>query len=188
MFEASRVQSADDRDDAPGDSRAGYLYLEEQHSLTPREALRLLARSWRFIRPHRRLVALKFLLALASLPIFLLIPWPLKIIIDNVINGRPLQGVPRRLLFPLVGDDRLLLLAVVIGLLFVGALLVGTVGDRPESLDAHVANGGLDQAGMTTNQANSGMEPVQRPFGAARGLGHAHSYAAAQSNRTYHGL
>jgi ATP-binding cassette, subfamily B, bacterial len=156
MFEASRVQSADDRNDAPGDSRADYLYLEEQHSLSPREALRLLAKSWRFIRPHRRLVAVKFLLALAALPIFLFIPWPLKIIIDNVINGRPLQGVPRRLLFPLVGDDRLLLLAVVIGLLFLGALLVGTVGGRADSLDAHVANGGLDQAGMTTNQANNG--------------------------------
>jgi len=156
MSEASRLQSADDRDGARGDSRTGDLYLEEQHSLTPREALRLLARSWRFIRPHRRLVAVKFLLALASLPIFLLIPWPLKIIIDNVINGRPLRGVPRRLLFPLAGDDRLLLLAVVIGLLFLGALLVGTAGDRPDSLDAHVASGGLDQAGMTTNQANTG--------------------------------
>ena len=156
MFEASGVQSADRRDGVPGDSRAGYLYLEEQLSLTPREALRLLAKSWRFIRPHRRLVALKFLLALVSLPIFLLIPWPLKIVIDNVIDGRPLQGIPRRLLFPLAGDDRLLLLAMVIGLLFLGALLVGTVGDRPNNLDAHVASGGLDQAGMTTNQANRG--------------------------------
>ena len=73
-----------------------------------------------------------------------------------MINGRPLQGVPRRLLFPLAGDDRLLLLAMVIGLLFLGALLVGTAGDRPYSLDAHVASGGLDQAGMTTNQASSG--------------------------------
>jgi ABC-type multidrug transport system fused ATPase/permease subunit len=156
MFEASRLQSAEGRNDPPGDPRAGYLYLEEQHSLSAREALRLLAKSWRFIRPHRRLVALKFLLALASLPIFLLMPWPLKIIIDNVINGRPLRGVLRRLLFPLAGDDRLLLLAVVIGLLFLGALLAGTVGDRPQNLDAQVASGGLDQAGITTNQVNNG--------------------------------
>jgi ABC-type multidrug transport system fused ATPase/permease subunit len=156
MFEAPGVPSVDDRNNAPGDSRADYLYREEQHSLSPREALRLLAKSWHFIRPHHRLVALKFLLALASLPIFLFIPWPLKIIIDNVINGRPLQGVPRRLLFPLAGDDRLLLLAVITGLLFLGVLLVGTVGDRQENLDAHVASGGLDQAGMTTNQANNG--------------------------------
>jgi ATP-binding cassette subfamily B protein len=156
MLDASRVQSAANRGDATSDSRAGHLYLEEQHPLSAREALRLLARSWRFIRPHRRLAALKFLLALASLPIFLFVPWPLKIIIDNVINGRPLEGVPRRLLFPLVGDDRLLLLAVVAGILFLGALMVGMVGDRPRNLDAHVASGGLDQAGMTANQANNG--------------------------------
>lgn len=156
MFKASRLPSADGRNDAPRDFRASHLYLDEQHSLSPREACRLLAKSWRFIRPHRRLVALKFLLALASLPIFLFIPWPLKIIIDNVINGRPLQGMPRRLLFPLAGNDRFLLLAVVTGLLFLSALLVGTVGDRPQNLDAHVGSGGLDQAGMTTNQANNG--------------------------------
>jgi hypothetical protein len=162
MFEASRVPSADNRGDVPGDSRAYYLYREEQHSLSLREALRLLAKSWRFIRPHRWLVALKFLFALASLPIFLFIPWPLKIIIDNVINRRPLQGVPRWLLFPLAGDDRLLLLAVITGLLFLGILLVGTVGGRQENLDAHVASGGLDRAGMTTNQVNSSaVAPVQ---------------------------
>ncbi|MBV8054444.1 MAG: ABC transporter ATP-binding protein [Deltaproteobacteria bacterium] len=156
MFEASRVQSAGDRNNAKGGPRPDYLYHEEQHSLSLGEALRLLAKSWRFIRPHRRLIALKFLLSLASLPIFLLIPWPLKIIIDNVINGRPLQGMPRRILFPLVGSDRLLLLAVVIGLLFLGTLLVGTIGEHPEDLDADVASGGLDQAAMTTNQANNG--------------------------------
>src|SRR5216683_3719102 len=86
----------------------------------------------------------------------MLTPWPLKIIIDNVINGRPLQGMAHRLLFPLVGDDRFRLLAVVVGLLFLGALLVGTVGDNPEDLDADVASDGLDQAGLTANQANNG--------------------------------
>jgi ABC-type multidrug transport system fused ATPase/permease subunit len=156
MFEASRMESADDRNYSPGDPRADYLYLDEQRSLSACEAVRLLVKSWPFIRPHRRLVALKFLLALASLPIFLFIPWPLKIIIDNIIDGRPLQGMVRSLLFPLAGDDRLRLLAVIIGVLFLSALLVGTVGDRPQNLDAYVASGGLDQAGMTTNQANSG--------------------------------
>jgi ABC-type multidrug transport system fused ATPase/permease subunit len=150
------MESADDHNHSPGDPRADYLYLDEQHSLSAREALRLLVKSWPFIRPHRRLVALKFLFALASLPIFLFIPWPLKIIIDNVIDGRPLQGMVHSLLFPLAGDDRLRLLAVIIGALFLSALLVGTVGDRPASLDAYVASGGLDQAGMTMNQANNG--------------------------------
>jgi ABC-type multidrug transport system fused ATPase/permease subunit len=154
MPEASLAESLDEPRLAG--TRNSRLYLEEQHSLTPRQALQLLARSWRFIRPHRRLVALKMALALASLPIFLLLPWPPKIIIDNVIDGRPLQGMTRKLLFPLAGDDRLLLLTVVVSLLLLGTLLVGVVGDGPESLDAHVASSGLDQAGMTSNQANSG--------------------------------
>ncbi|HJU11905.1 MAG TPA: ABC transporter ATP-binding protein, partial [Candidatus Binataceae bacterium] len=138
---------------------------EEQRSLKFGEALSLLIKSWRFIRPHRTMVALKFLIALASLPVFLLIPWPLKIIIDNVIDGRPLEGMVRRLLLPLAGNDRLLLLAVVVGLLLLGMLLAGTIGDRSASLDAHVSSGGLDQPGITSNQANNGWSLVGGLFG-----------------------
>jgi len=148
------------------DSRSSYLYLDEQHSLTTREALSLLAKSWQFIRPHHHLVALKFLLAIGALPIFLLIPWPLKIIIDNVINGRPLQGSAHYVLFPLTGGDRLHLLAVVTGLLFRALLLVGMAGDHTQRVDAHVANGGLDQAGLTANEANNGWSL----FGGCLGL------------------
>ncbi len=150
------AKAPDGRDDPRCDSRTGGLYLDEQHSLKAAEALRVLVRSWRFIRPHRTLVAVKLLIALASLPIFLATPWPLKIIIDNVIDGRPLEGALRRLLFPLAGDDRLLLLALVVGLLFLSALLVGTLGSRPEGVDTQVTSSGLDQAGITSNQVNNG--------------------------------
>lgn len=138
------------------DPRANLLYLSERRPLTPGEAWHLLVKSWPFIRPHRRLLALKFLLALASLPIFLVTPWPFKIIIDNVIEGWPLAGWPRRLLFWLTGDDRALLLTAVVGLLLLGALLVGTVGDTPQDLEADISSGGLDQAGFTANEANYG--------------------------------
>jgi ATP-binding cassette, subfamily B, bacterial len=167
MFETLRMESADARHDAPSDPRADNLYLDEQRSLSAREAAQLLVKSWPFIRPHRRLLALKFLLALGSLPIFLLLPWPLKIIIDNVVDGQPLQGLERSLLFPVTGDDRLQLLAVIIGVLFLSTLMVGTVGSRQESLDAQVASGGLDQAGMTTNQANSGWSRFSGILGLA---------------------
>ncbi len=69
MAEASRAQPVENGASPRGvqqpDSRDGRLYLAERRSLPPREALRLLVNSWFFIRPHRRLVALKFLLALA---------------------------------------------------------------------------------------------------------------------------
>jgi ABC-type multidrug transport system fused ATPase/permease subunit len=165
MLQASRTQPRVDGGDVALDSRASCLYLDEGSSLEWPDVVRQLVRSWRFIRPHRRLVALKFLLALGSLPIFLLIPWPLKIVIDNVIDGRPLEGMPRRLLFPLAGDDRLLLLTVVVGLLFLATLLVGTVAGHPENMDSSVASGGLDQAGMTTNQASSGWSLFSGLFG-----------------------
>src|SRR5260370_31881054 len=99
----------------------------------------------------------------------MLTPWPLKIIIDNVINGRPLQGMAHRLLFPLVGDDRFRLLAVVVGLLFLGALLVGAVGDNPEDLDADVASGGLHQAGLTAYQTNNRWSLFSGPLGVREG-------------------
>lgn len=138
------------------DSRASRLYSAERESLSLRESVRLLVKSWPFIHPHRRLVALKFLLANASLALLLLVPWPLKIVIDNVINGRPLDGIARRILFPIVGNDRFLLLAVVAGFLLACAVLLGMVGERPAELDAGVGSGGLDQAGFTANDANDG--------------------------------
>ncbi len=137
------------------DSRAKRLYASEDRSLTMREAVGLLLRSWPFIRPHRRRVALKFTLALASLVFVLTLPWPLKIIIDNVINARPLSGLPRAILFPLVGEDRTALVAVVAGFLALTAILTGTVGDTPQSLDTDVGFG-LDQAGGSNNDANDG--------------------------------
>src|SRR2546421_628657 len=79
----------DGRPPVPADSRINQLYREEQRPLSIRESLALIVRSWQFIRPHRRLLALKLALAMGSLSFFLLTPWPMKIVIDNVINGHP---------------------------------------------------------------------------------------------------
>src|SRR5947209_3497237 len=68
------------------DSRLSRLYRGEQHSLSIGQAFALLVKSWPFIRPHRRLLTIKFALALTSLTFFLLTPWPMKIVVDNVIN------------------------------------------------------------------------------------------------------
>jgi ABC-type multidrug transport system fused ATPase/permease subunit len=162
MFDESELQVSGR---GQGDSSPVHLDAEEQHSLSPRESLRILIKSWRFIRPHCRLVALKCVLALAPLPILILIPWPLKIIIDNVINGHRLEGVPRRLLFQFAGNDRLMLLALIVGLLFIGALLIGVASGHLQSLDANVASGGLDQASVTANQANDGWSLFGGLFG-----------------------
>ncbi len=141
------------------------LYAAEDKPLTPREAFSLVVRSWRFIREHRRLVAMKCALAFSSLVFFLLSPWPVKIVIDNVIDGHPLTGVPKAVLTPLVGDNRALLLAVLTGFLVVTAILIGLAGNQPVGLGTAVASGGLDQAGFTANEANDGWSLWSGLFG-----------------------
>src|SRR5581483_9797998 len=152
-------------DGAGNDARANLLYVDEQHSLSARETWNLLVRSWRFIRDFRALVWAKTLLALMSLTFFLMTPWPLKIVIDNVLDSRPLTGVPRALIAPIAGGDRAAILAVVTGFLAIAALLVGMVADRAVELSTEVQSGGLDQAGFTQNDANDGWSLWNGLFG-----------------------
>jgi len=152
-------------DGARGDSRRSHLYATERSSLGPLEAARLLIKSWPFIAEHRRLVYLKCALAFFSLLFFLLTPWPLKIVIDNVIDARPLTGLPAKLLLPIAGSDRMSLLFVVAAFLIFAALAVGMVGDQADSLGTAVDSGGLDQAGFTQNDANNGWSLWNGLFG-----------------------
>lgn len=147
------------------DARANLLYSEEQRPLRPGEVWHLLVWSWRFIRHFRRLIWFKALLAVGSLTFFLLTPWPLKIVIDNVLGGHPLTGIPRRLIVPLAGTEPARILLVVTGFLAVAALLVGMVADRAVELGTEVQSGGLDQAGFTQNDANNGWSLWNGLFG-----------------------
>jgi ABC-type multidrug transport system fused ATPase/permease subunit len=147
------------------DSRADLLYVDEQTPLTRREAWRLLVKSWPFISRHRRLVAIKCGLAAVSMVLFLMTPWPLKIVIDNVIDGHPLTGIPAAILIPIAGTNPASILAAVTIFLFVALIAVGMVGDRAEGLDTRVDSGGLDQAGSTANNANEGRSEWNGLFG-----------------------
>jgi ABC-type multidrug transport system fused ATPase/permease subunit len=147
------------------DSRANLLYIDEQTPLTRREAWRLLVKSWPFISRHRRLVAIKCGLAAVSMVLFLMTPWPLKIVIDNVIDGHPLTGIPAAILIPIAGTNPASILAAVTIFLFVALIAVGMVGDRAEGLDTRVDSGGLDQAGSTANNANEGRSEWNGLFG-----------------------
>ena len=148
-----------------GKSRGNDLYLEEQRSLRPSEVGRLFVRSWQFISKFRRLVWLKVLLALFSLTFFLMTPWPLKIIIDNVLDDHPLTGIPHLLITPIAGSDPGRILLVVVSFLAVAALLVGMVADHAVPLSTEVQSWGLDQAGFTQNDANEGWSLWNGLFG-----------------------
>src|ERR1700687_4882718 len=120
------------------DARANRLYSSETGALSIGEAWRLLVKSWPFISRYRRLVAIKCGLALCSLTFFLMTPWPLKIVIDNVIDGHPLTGIPAAILTPIVGIDRAALLAAVTLFLLAAMLLIGMVGDSAQGLNTRV--------------------------------------------------
>jgi len=147
------------------DARANVLYAAEQHPLTPLDVWRLLVRSWRFIREFRRLVWLKATLVTLSLFFFLMTPWPLKIVIDNVLDGHPLTGIPRALILPFAGTHPAHILIAVMVFLAIAVLLVGMVADRAVALGTEVQSGGLDQAGFTQNDANDGWSLWNGLFG-----------------------
>ncbi len=138
------------------DSRAQDIYGAERDSLSFRQSLRLLIKGWGFFAHHRRLVVLKSAIAISSMLLFLITPWPMKIIIDNVIDGHPLEGVPRRILLPLVGTDRVALLTAIVLFLLVTVILTGISGDDPQPVDTDIGSGGLDQAGASGGAANNG--------------------------------
>src|SRR5579863_4781156 len=141
---------------AQPDSRANLLYATEQAELTWREAWRILVKSWPFVSRYPRLVAIKCALVFVSLTFFLMTPWPLKIVIDNVIDGQPLTGVPAAILTPLVGSSRSGLLFAVTVFLLLTVVLIGMVHGEAQALGTNVNSGGLDQTGITANDANDG--------------------------------
>jgi ABC-type multidrug transport system fused ATPase/permease subunit len=150
---------------APLDARANLLYAGEQAPLTWREAWRILVKSWPFVSRYRRLVAIKCALVFVSLTFILMTPWPLKIVIDNVIDGHPLTGIPAAILTPIVGTSRTGLLLAVTIFLVLAVVLIGMIhGDAP-SLGTNVESGGLDQAGLTANEANEGSSLWNGLFG-----------------------
>src|SRR5580700_1585052 len=138
------------------DSRANLLYAGEQAQLDWREAWRVLVKSWPFISRHRGLVAIKCVLVFVSLTFYLMTPWPLKIVIDNVIDGHPLTGIPGAILTPIVGASRTGLLIAVSLFLVLTVILIGMIHGDAQPLGTNVNSGGLDQAGITANDANDG--------------------------------
>jgi ATP-binding cassette, subfamily B, bacterial len=138
------------------DTRANRLYADEQAPLTWREAWQLLLKSWPYIGRYRRLLAIKCALGFVSLTFFLLTPWPVKIVIDNVIDHHRLTGVPAAILLPLVGNNPMGILIAVTLFLLLCVFLIGMIHGEAQSLGTNVQSGGLDQAGITANDANEG--------------------------------
>ena len=139
--------------------------LQESERLSTGETLRLFAQALHYVRPFRGRFGLKMLIMLGSLLPLLLIPWPIKIIIDHVIEGIPLADkldtypfFLRPFLAPLAdaGWGTLLgWLAATQAFLIVLVGAFGTSGRERDDTDAGLAEG-YDRATRTENDANFG--------------------------------
>jgi ATP-binding cassette, subfamily B, bacterial len=82
----------------------------------------------RFVRPYRAPVAVGGALVLVVAAADIATPWPLKVVVDNVLRGQPLSGVAGDLFssLPGSGPDAILTAAVV---LLIGLVVVNAFAD-----------------------------------------------------------
>jgi ATP-binding cassette, subfamily B, bacterial len=74
----------------------------------------LSAWTWSCIRPYRGRVAIMFAIGLVNIGLSILAPWPLKLVVDNVLRGDPLPGALAGLGSALAGDSQAALLVAVV--------------------------------------------------------------------------
>jgi len=139
---------------------------EESSDLTARETFSILRRALRYLGPFRRRVAIKLGLGAVTLLPLLLLPWPVKILIDRAINDIPLaeSKVP----WPVFIEPgvRLLEGATTAEVIFwciafqaLLLLLVGSMGlsgRENDTAEGYLASG-HDTATRTENEANAGF-------------------------------
>jgi ABC-type multidrug transport system fused ATPase/permease subunit len=140
--------------------------MQESEFLTTRETLQVIRRALRYVEPFKARFSVKVGLMFASLIPMLMLPWPVKIIIDNVIEGRaiddPIRPYPpliAPLLNGLAGYSPYELLFIVITFQTTLFLLIGAFGasgSERETAEGNLASG-YDTASRTENEANEGF-------------------------------
>jgi ABC-type multidrug transport system fused ATPase/permease subunit len=138
-------------------------------------SLSVLRRALRYAAPFRSRFLVKLGLVWASLIGLLLLPWPVKVIVDQYILGLPIESSrpfppPLGFLVTALADSspgEILLwmtAAQVVLLILIGA--VGTGGSERDQADAWLA-GGYDHATNTENAANAGFSMMGGVLGLA---------------------
>jgi ABC-type multidrug transport system fused ATPase/permease subunit len=119
------------------------------------ESVKYFPRVLRYLRPYWRLAGVSAALIVLGGLIGLLLPWPLKVLVDNVLGTEPLPPALAGLLGPLAGHGPALLVVTVIA----GFLLV-VVQNALGVLDNYV-NTRLDQ-GMVLDFRSDLFQHIQR--------------------------
>ena len=133
----------------------------------PRETLSLVGRSLGLVWPYLPRVFVKLILSLIGVSVVLILPWPLKVLVDHVVMDMPIGESPtlyppyvQPLVHLLEGMSPSGIVASVVAISIVGIVLIGAF--RSEARDA--AEGelaeGLDTATRSENQANTSASSV----------------------------
>ena len=142
--------------------------------MSNREVVQLFRRAFEYVRPFFPRFAVKAVLTSLSLLMSILLAWPVKLIVDHVVLGVPLDQPTtphppfiEPLLFPLYGASTLELLvwmaAVQLGLIvLIGAF--GTTSAQRDRVSGGMAEG-RDTATSTENSANAGWSYAGGLFG-----------------------
>lgn len=62
------------------------------------------------LKPHAKALAVGLIAVIGGGIVNILEPWPLKIILDNVLRSRPTHGWFNQLILSTIGDDKLAIL------------------------------------------------------------------------------
>jgi len=140
--------------------------IEESGQLSSSGALAVIVRALRYVGPFKKEFGVKILLLVVSLLPLVVMPWPIKLLIDHVIGDTPLDHPSVH--FPWFMQPFLDAMAdasrveLLVGTLLFQALLLvltgafGTTGRERDTTNANLATG-WDTATQTENAANAGF-------------------------------
>lgn len=138
------------------------------------ETFRVFGRALRYVAPFKRRFAWKVVLTFLSVLPSVLLPWPVKIVIDHVVQAIPIGQTPtpypdviQLLLDPLRAASPLEILLWVVGVQAVLIVLIGAFGTEGSEADGTGASttDGWDAATRSENQANAGFSFAGGLFG-----------------------
>jgi len=144
-----------------------------EHELTPATTAKLIRRSLTFVWPYRRQIAIKVMLSLIAVFLILFLPWPLKILVDHVVMGMPLNETPTP--YPpyviwfvdmLEGLSPYEVIWAIVGIGLFGIVTIGAFGEggaRDAATDE--LSQGFDTATQSENLANVSNSKVSGLLG-----------------------
>ena len=104
--------------------------------ISTRETLSLIRRTLRQVWPYRYQVGVKLILSLVGVSVVLILPWPLKILIDHVVMSIPVGEAPtvyppyaQWMLDMMVGLSPMEIVWTIVGMSLVGIVFIGAFGN-----------------------------------------------------------